>query len=85
MELNARQELIGSEDVQVETENLQSGNIYWGFQLKNSHVKRHMKPLRAGQSTMEMKPNIFNTAGLGYKYKAMPIYYLKKAEHLNSR
>ena len=42
-----------------------TANIY----LRNGHVERRAKPLRAGHTTKEMENNLLQTAGLGYEHK----------------
>lgn len=50
------------------------------YYMENGHVERRVKPLRAGHSTREMKQNLSNTTGLGYKHKAALSQYMKQAQ-----
>ena len=38
------------------------------FYMENGHVERRVKPLRAGHTSKEIKKNLSQTAGLGYRH-----------------
>lgn len=40
------------------------------FYMENGHVERRVKPLRAGHTSKEIKNNLSQTAGLGYRHAA---------------
>lgn len=40
------------------------------FYMENGHVERRVKPLRAGHTSKEIKKNLSQTAGLGYRHAA---------------
>lgn len=50
------------------------------YYMENGHVERRIKPLRAGHSAREMKQNLSNVTGLGYKHKTALSQYMKQAK-----
>lgn len=50
------------------------------YYMENGHIERRMKPLRAGHGTSDIRRNLSNTSGLGYKHKAALSRYTTQAK-----
>lgn len=48
------------------------------YYLENGHVEKRLKVLRAGHTVHEIKYNLLNTVGIGYRHKAVLKKYAKQ-------